>query len=222
MTSSVVGNLLSLALLMVLAYRGFSVLLLAPLMALLAVLASPDVPLLASYTQVFIKSLGGLVAQFFPLFLLGAVFGKPMEDSGAARAVAMRIVDWRGSSRAVLAVVLACAVLTYGGVPLFDSSAGRSSRDVRSPPSESKSPMHPRWGADWAPRVALIAPFDDNQRHVLVPLHRRQMHRRQIRWPREHARTAGRPGDVPIVAGRTSLSPAITSTLLRKLQIAGP
>ncbi|MFZ2651618.1 MAG: GntP family permease [Burkholderiaceae bacterium] len=119
MTSSIAGILLSLALLMFLAYRGYSVLILAPLMALLAVLASPEAPLLASYTQVFMKALGGFVALFFPLFLLGAVFGKLMEDSGAARVIATRIVAWLGSNRAVLAVVLACAVLTYGGVSLF-------------------------------------------------------------------------------------------------------
>ena len=71
MTSSIVGILLSLALLMYLAYRGYSVLILAPLMAMLAVVASPDAPLLASYTQVFMKALGGFVVLFFPLFLLG-------------------------------------------------------------------------------------------------------------------------------------------------------
>lgn len=116
---SIAGILLSLALLMWLAYRGISVLILAPLMALLAVALSPDTPLLASYTQVFMKALGSFVALFFPLFLLGAVFGKLMEDSGAARVIASRIVDWLGASRAVLAIVLACAVLTYGGVSLF-------------------------------------------------------------------------------------------------------
>ena len=116
---SIAGILLSLALLMFLAYRGISVLILAPLMALLAVLFSPDAPLLASYTQVFMKALGGFVALFFPLFLLGAIFGKLMEDSGAARAIASRIVDWLGAGRAVLAIVLACAVFTYGGVSLF-------------------------------------------------------------------------------------------------------
>lgn len=74
MTTGIIGILTSLALLMYLAYRGFSVLLLAPLMALLALLASPDAPLLASYTQVFMKALGGFVVLFFPLFLLGAMF----------------------------------------------------------------------------------------------------------------------------------------------------
>lgn len=116
---SIAGILVSLLLLMWFAYRGVSVLLLAPLAALLAVLATPDVPLLASYTQVFMPAAGSFIALFFPLFLLGALFGKLMEDSGAARVIALRFVDWLGAQRAVLAVVLACAVLTYGGVSLF-------------------------------------------------------------------------------------------------------
>jgi H+/gluconate symporter-like permease len=117
--TSIAGIVIALVLLMALAWRGVNVLLLAPLMALLAVLFSPDTPLLASYTQVFMKALGGFVVAFFPLFLLGAVFGKLMEDSGAARVIAHGIVRGLGSSRAVLAIVLACAVLTYGGVSLF-------------------------------------------------------------------------------------------------------
>jgi H+/gluconate symporter-like permease len=117
--SSILGIVLALVLLMALAYRGVSVLLLAPLMALLAAALSPDTPLLASYTQVFMPALGGFVIAFFPLFLLGAVFGKLMEDSGAAQAIAEAITRALGSQRAILAIVLACAVLTYGGVSLF-------------------------------------------------------------------------------------------------------
>ena len=116
---SMTGIVLALVLLMALAYRGVSVLLLAPLMALLATLFSADAPLLASYTQVFMPALGGFVIAFFPLFLLGAVFGKLMEASGAAQVIAHTIVAWLGAQRAILAVVLACAVLTYGGVSLF-------------------------------------------------------------------------------------------------------
>ncbi len=115
----IVGIVLSLVLLMVLAYRGVSVLILAPLMALLAVLFSPGTPVLASYTQVFMPALGGFVIAFFPLFLLGAIFGKLMEASGAALVIARAIVDRLGQQRAILAIVLACAVLTYGGVSLF-------------------------------------------------------------------------------------------------------
>jgi H+/gluconate symporter-like permease len=118
-TSSIFGILLSLILLMWLAYRGISVLILAPVLALLAVLLSPDAPLLASYTQVFMKALGGFVMAFFPLFLLGALFGKLMQASGAARVLALAIVAKLGAQRAVAAVVLACALLTYGGVSLF-------------------------------------------------------------------------------------------------------
>lgn len=117
--SGMVAIVLALGLLMALAYRGISVLILAPSMALLAVTLSPGAPLLASYTQVFMPALGGFITSFFPLFMLGAVFGKLMEDSGAARTIAHGIVRRLGAGRAILAIVLACAVLTYGGVSLF-------------------------------------------------------------------------------------------------------
>ncbi|WP_339515607.1 GntP family permease [Pseudomonas sp. RL_15y_Pfl2_60] len=114
------GILISLALLMYLAYRGINVLILAPLLALLALLFSGEASmLLPTYTQVFMKAMGGYVIQFFPLFLLGALFGKLMDDSGSARAIAHGIVAKVGSERAILAIVLACGILTYGGVSLF-------------------------------------------------------------------------------------------------------
>ena len=114
-----IGVLLALGLLIYLAYRGISVLLLGPAMALLATVFAAGTPLLATYTQVFMSSAGGFIVQFFPLFLLGAIFGKLMDDSGAAEAIAQGIVGKLGQARAMLAVVLACAVLTYGGVSLF-------------------------------------------------------------------------------------------------------
>ncbi|MFN3526171.1 MAG: GntP family permease, partial [Paracoccus sp. (in: a-proteobacteria)] len=113
------GIFLSLILLMYLAYRGINVLILAPVLSLLAVAMSGGIPLLATYTQVFMSSLGGYVITYFPLFLLGAIFGKVMADSGAARSIAEWIVARLGASRAILAVVLSCGVLTYGGVSLF-------------------------------------------------------------------------------------------------------
>ncbi len=105
--------------LMYLAYRGFSLLLLTPALAILAVLAAEGGPLLASYTQVFMEATGGFIIQYFPLFLLGAVFGKLMEASGSARVLADGIIRGLGPSRAILAVILSCAVMTYGGVSLF-------------------------------------------------------------------------------------------------------
>ncbi|HAO33067.1 MAG TPA: GntP family permease [Candidatus Competibacter sp.] len=116
----VLGILISLGLLMYLAYRGINVLVLAPLMALLAVLigVGADV-LLPTYTQVFMKELGNYLLRFFPLFMLGAIFGKLMDDSGSAKTIAHWIVTKVGRERAILAIVLSCGILTYGGVSLF-------------------------------------------------------------------------------------------------------
>ena len=102
-----------------LAYRGVSLLLLAPAMAVFAVLASEGGPVLASYTQLFMQATGGFIIQYFPIFLLGAVFGKLMEASGSAQVLADRMILRLGPGRAVLAVILSCAVMTYGGVSLF-------------------------------------------------------------------------------------------------------
>lgn len=115
----VLGILLSLALLMYLAYRGINVLVLAPLLALLAALLGGETRLLATYTQIFMVSLGGFVAKYFPLFLLGAIFGRLMSDSGSASKIARWIVSRLGPSHALLAIVLACGILTYGGVSVF-------------------------------------------------------------------------------------------------------
>jgi H+/gluconate symporter-like permease len=112
------GILLGLALLVWLAFRGWSVLLLAPMAALIAALFAGE-PLLAHWTQTFMVSGASFFAQFFPLFLLGAVFGKLMEDSGSITAIADFMIRKLGQKHAVLAVVLAGAFVTYGGVSLF-------------------------------------------------------------------------------------------------------
>jgi H+/gluconate symporter-like permease len=112
------GILLGLALLVWFAYRGWSVLLLAPAAALLAA-AFVGEPLLAHWTQTFMGSAAHFLAQFFPLFLMGALFGKLMEDTGSVAAIAEWLMARLGKERALLAVVLAGAFVTYGGVSLF-------------------------------------------------------------------------------------------------------
>lgn len=112
--------LLALFLLMGVAYRGLSVILFAPLCALLAVFLSLGAgAVLPFYSNVFMVKLVGFVQLYFPVFLLGAVFGKFVEMSGAAASISASIVRWLGQRQVMLAIVLACAVLTYGGVSLF-------------------------------------------------------------------------------------------------------
>ena len=115
----ILGIAIALAGLMYLAFRGISVLILAPVMALVAVGIAGGLPLLASYTQIFMQATGDFIILFFPLFILGAIFGKLMDDTGSAQAIANFSVSKLGAERSILAVVLSCAVLTYGGVSLF-------------------------------------------------------------------------------------------------------
>ncbi|MEG0429999.1 MAG: GntP family permease [Anaerovoracaceae bacterium] len=119
----VIGIIISLGLLMYLAYKGVSVIILAPCLALLAtafgVFQGGSVHLLATYTEQFMVSLGGYVKSYFPIFMLGAIFGKIMDDTGAAKSIAVAISGKLGKSRAILAVVISCAIITYGGVSLF-------------------------------------------------------------------------------------------------------
>lgn len=115
---SLFGILLALSLLMWMAYRGWSVLLLAPASALVAAAMSGE-PLLAHWTQTFMESGARFIAQFFPLFLLGALFGKLMDDSGSISAISTFMTKRLGARRAILAVVLSSAVVTYGGVSVF-------------------------------------------------------------------------------------------------------
>jgi H+/gluconate symporter-like permease len=113
-----VGILVALGLLIWFSFRGWSVLLLAPAVALLAAALAGE-PVLAHWTQTFMISAAQFVAQFFPIFLLGALFGKLMDDSGSVQTIANFMSTKLGHQRAILAVVLAGALVTYGGVSLF-------------------------------------------------------------------------------------------------------
>ena len=117
---STLAIVITLLLLMFFAYRGYSVLILAPIMAILAVFLSGDfLSSIPAYTDVFMGALSGFLLKFFPIFLLGALFGRLMADSGAATAIANTVVEKLGASKAILAVILVCGILTYGGVSLF-------------------------------------------------------------------------------------------------------
>lgn len=114
----VLGIWLSLACLMYVAYQGYSVIVFAPIFALLAAFLQ-GLPVMPAYTELFMGNAVTYVKAFFPVFLLGAVFGKIMEDTGLAKSIAHWIVEKVGHKNAILAVILACYVMTFGGISLF-------------------------------------------------------------------------------------------------------
>ncbi len=111
--------LAALVLLMLVAYRGFSVILFAPVAAMLAVLATDPAAVPTVFTAVFMERVAGFLKLYFPVFLLGAVFGKVIEVSGFSRSIVTAVIGIVGARRAILSIVLVSAVLTYGGVSLF-------------------------------------------------------------------------------------------------------
>lgn len=113
----VIGILLSLFLLMYFAYRGFSVILFAPIFALLAAV-SQGFSVMPSYTELFMGKAVGYVKAYFPVFILGAVFGKVIEDTGMAKSISQAIVRavGKGKPQAIIAIAITGIVLTYGGV----------------------------------------------------------------------------------------------------------
>ena len=109
----------ALALLMLVAYRGFSVILFAPICALLAVLATDPSLVAPVFSGVFMDKMVVFIKNYLPVFLLGAVFGKVIELSGFARSIVTAVIGLVGRERSMLSIVAVCVLLTYGGVSLF-------------------------------------------------------------------------------------------------------
>ncbi|AYN95480.1 GntP family permease [Pseudomonas sp. LTJR-52] len=116
---SVLIALAALGLLMLAAYRGYSVILFAPIAALAAVLLTDPSAVAPAFTGVFMDKMVGFIKLYFPVFLLGAVFGKLIELSGFSRSIVAAAIRLLGTRQAMLVIVLVCALLTYGGVSLF-------------------------------------------------------------------------------------------------------
>ncbi len=111
--------LAALVFLMFVAYRGYSVIMFAPVAALLAVLLTDPSLVLPMFSGVFMDKMVGFIKLYFPVFMLGAIFGKVIELSGFSKAIVSSVIKFVGQKRAMLSIVLVCAILTYGGVSLF-------------------------------------------------------------------------------------------------------
>jgi H+/gluconate symporter-like permease len=111
--------LAALAFLMFAAYRGYSVILFAPIAALGAVLLTAPTAVAPVFSGIFMEKMVGFVKLYFPVFMLGAVFGKVIELSGFSESIVNAAIRYIGRSRANAVIVAVCALLTYGGVSLF-------------------------------------------------------------------------------------------------------
>ncbi len=111
--------LAALCFLMFVAYRGYSVILFAPVAALGAVLLTDPALVAPMFTGLFMEKMAGFVKLYFPVFLLGAIFGKVIELSGFSKAIVAATIRLFGPERAIASIVAVCAVLAYGGVSLF-------------------------------------------------------------------------------------------------------
>src|SRR5690554_4002776 len=109
----------ALCFLMLVAYRGHSVILFAPIAALGAVLLTDPSLVAPMFTGLFMDKMVGFLKLYFPVFLLGAVFGKLIEISGFSKSIVAATIRVVGAQRAMLSIVIVCALLTYGGVSLF-------------------------------------------------------------------------------------------------------
>lgn len=118
---SVIGLILSLILIMYLAYKGYSTIITAPIIALLTIILTTGFNghLMANYTEVYMAGFSNFIKNYFPLFMTGAIFAKLMEEVGYAKSIAHFITKKIGADKSILAVVLSGALLTYGGVSLF-------------------------------------------------------------------------------------------------------
>jgi H+/gluconate symporter-like permease len=122
-TVSTLGILVSLAFIITLALRGWHIIVLAPLAAVIAA-AFAGLNILDTLTGPYMTGFTNYARRFYLIFLMGTLFGKFMEDSGAARAIAHTIMRAIGGGsdkplRVLVAFALVPMALTYGGVSLF-------------------------------------------------------------------------------------------------------
>ncbi|WP_122663328.1 GntP family permease [Pseudomonas viridiflava] len=116
---SVLIALLALCGLMFVAYRGYSVIIFAPIAAMFAVFLTEPSAVAPVFTDIFMDKMVGFVKLYFPVFLLGAIFGKLIEMSGFSRSIVAAFINVLGKEKAIPVIVLVCGLLTYGGVSLF-------------------------------------------------------------------------------------------------------
>ncbi len=117
----VIGIVISLAFIVILALRGWHIIIIAPL-AVVLVCIFFQMNIMETLYGPYMKGFINYASRFYLIFLAGSVFGKFMEDGQAARSIANGILKLIGKEdplRMLLSVAMVCLCLTYGGVSLF-------------------------------------------------------------------------------------------------------
>ncbi len=120
----VVLMILGLALVMFLIFRGVPIFFTSLISSLFivvatAILTTAKVNVNQIMVTTFVNGISGYFGNYFWLFLLGAIFGKLFEVSGAADAIAGGIINRLGEKAIVPSIILAGFLLSYGGVSVF-------------------------------------------------------------------------------------------------------
>ena len=109
---------IGLVIMTVLAVKGVPILWSA-LVAGIFVLATSGLNVVEGITTTYMTGFSGYIMNYFLMFVLGAVFGKLCEVSGASDSIAKAVVSKLGEKYVVLAIIVAAAILAFGGVSLF-------------------------------------------------------------------------------------------------------
>ncbi|WP_179151865.1 GntP family permease [Oceanobacillus senegalensis] len=113
-----IGLIGSLALLVYLTMKGINIII-AALISSIVVAITGRLSLETAMMENYMNGFTDYFASWFLVFLLGAIFGKMMQETKSADSIAQFIKSKFGAKRAVFAVVAAAAIMTYGGVSLF-------------------------------------------------------------------------------------------------------
>ena len=112
------GILIALAVLCCGCFKGLSTLWMAPVCAII-VAALNGLDVFMAFTQTYMGGFAEFTEGYLMIFMLGAIFGKLMEISGAAHSIGAAVIKLVGKKKAVLAVIISCSIMTYGGISLF-------------------------------------------------------------------------------------------------------
>lgn len=116
-TLGIIGLFVGIAMMIVLAYRGWNAIPLTLLSGIVICLFN-GVGIWDGLTA-WASGLGGTFTSYFLLFFLSTAFANVMDQTGACTAIAQKFIKWFGTKHILTVLTLFVFVLCYGGVSFF-------------------------------------------------------------------------------------------------------